>query len=262
MQITYSTRTDVGLHRGNNEDAVRLDASLGLLILADGMGGYNAGEVASAMAVDVIAREMGRQLNGDNPPRSVRDLRRIMEVCVSDANRAIFDAAHSKAAYAGMGTTLVMALLQGESLLIGHVGDSRAYRWRGGILEQITRDHSLLQEQIDAGILTPEEAAVSPNRNLVTRALGVEDSVLLDVQTFSLLPGDTYMLCSDGLSDMADCSQIAAVFAEVLPADQRAARLIELANDLGGQDNSSVAILQMAEVPKKSGIVAKLRRQH
>lgn len=247
------------MHRGNNEDAVRLDASLGLLILADGMGGYNAGEVASAMAVDVIAREMGHQLKGDTPPRSVRDLRRVMDICVGQANRAIFDAARSKSAYAGMGTTLVMAALLGDALLVGHAGDSRAYRWRGGVLEQITRDHSLLQEQVDAGLLTKEEAAVSPNRNLVTRALGVEDNVLLEVQTFTVLPGDAYMLCSDGLTDMASDQQIAEVFAKVTPADKRAIRLIELANDLGGHDNISVAILQMAEMPKKSGIVAKFR---
>ena len=260
MPFTYSARSDVGLHRQNNEDAVRVDAALGLAILADGMGGYNAGEVASAMAVDVIAREMGHHLKGDNPPRSVRDLRRAMEICVGQANRAIFDAAHQKSAYAGMGTTLVMAALLRDALLIGHAGDSRAYRWRGGVLEQITRDHSLLQEQVDAGLLTPEEAAVSPNRNLVTRALGVEDNVLLEVQTFTVLPGDAYMLCSDGLTDMANHKQITEVFAEVTPADKRATRLIKLANEMGGQDNTSVAILQMAEVPKKSGIVAKLRR--
>lgn len=259
MPFTYSARSDVGLHRENNEDAVRVDAALGLAILADGMGGYNAGEVASAMAVDVIAREMGLHLKGGNPPRTVRDLRRVMDICVGQANRAIYDAAHSTAAYAGMGTTLVMASLLGDALLVGHAGDSRAYRWRGGVLEQITRDHSLLQEQVDAGLLTPEEAAVSPNRNLVTRALGVEDNVLLEVQTFTVLPGDAYMLCSDGLTDMANHQQIAEVFARFETSDQRVKRLIQLANDLGGQDNTSVAILQTAETPKKSGIVAKLR---
>ncbi len=236
-----------------------MDAALGLAILADGMGGYNAGEVASAMAVDVIAKEMGLQLKGANPPRSVRDFRRVMEISVDRANRAIFDAARSRSECAGMGTTLVMAALHGDALLVGHAGDSRAYRWRGGALEQITRDHSLLQEQVDAGILTPEEAAVSPNRNLVTRALGVEDNVMLEVQTFTILPGDAYMLCSDGQTDMASHRQIAEVFARFAPGEQRAKRLIELANSLGGQDNISVAILQMAEIPKKSGIVAKFR---
>ena len=259
MPFTYSARTDVGLHRQNNEDAVRVDAALGLAILADGMGGYNAGEVASALAVDVIATEMRRHLKGASPPHSVRDLRRLMEICVGHANRAIYDAARSKSAYAGMGTTLVMAALHGDVLLVGHAGDSRAYRWRGGVLEQITRDHSLLQEQVDAGLVTPEEAEASPHRNLVTRALGVEDTVLLEVQSFTVLPGDAYMLCSDGLTDMANHKQITEVFAEVTPADKRATRLIKLANEMGGQDNTSVAILQMAEVPKKSGIVAKFR---
>ncbi|WP_028604861.1 Stp1/IreP family PP2C-type Ser/Thr phosphatase [Ottowia thiooxydans] len=260
MQFEFSALTDVGRHRKNNEDAVLIEADHGLVILADGMGGYNAGEVASALAVDVIARELKPGLTKSGEFVDVRSLRRAMEVCVSNANRAIFEAAQTQEACAGMGTTLVMAASLGQSLLIGHAGDSRAYRWREGVLMQLTRDHSLLQEQLDSGLITAEQAAVSPHRNLVTRALGVEENVLLDIQAFNVLPGDTYLLCSDGLTDMLTDSQIAEVLTAVPQADLRATRLVERANANGGHDNVTVALMQVVEMPKKSGFVAKLRK--
>ncbi|MBH1966349.1 MAG: Stp1/IreP family PP2C-type Ser/Thr phosphatase [Comamonadaceae bacterium] len=261
MQFECSALSDVGRHRSNNEDAVLVAAGYGLVVLADGMGGYNAGEVASAMAVDLIARDLTPSLEKTGGAPDVRSLRRAMEVCVSNANRAIFDAARAEENCAGMGTTLVMAAAQGTSLLVGHAGDSRAYRWREGTLMQLTRDHSLLQEQLDSGIITPEEAAVSPHRNLVTRALGVEETVLLDIQTFSILPGDTYLLCSDGLTDMLTDPQIAEVLESVPQIEVLAARLVERANANGGHDNVTVALMHAEEMPKKSGFVAKLRKQ-
>lgn len=259
MQPEYSALTDVGRHRSNNEDAVLIDPARGIIVLADGMGGYNAGEVASTMAVEQIARELGLRLDEGRPTIPVRGLRRAIEVCVGNANHAIFEAAHTQAAYAGMGTTLVMAVLHGEALLVGHAGDSRAYRWREGTLKRLTRDHSLLQEQLDAGIITAEEAAISPHRNLVTRALGVEETVLLDVQDFTVVSGDTYLLCSDGLTDMVSDREIAEVLAATPRAEGRAERLVQCANANGGVDNITVALIQIAEMPKKSGIVAKLR---
>ena len=260
MDFEYSALTDVGRQRANNEDAVMVDAAHGVVLLADGMGGYNAGEVASALAVDLIAGELGRWLTEAAASATPRDVRRAMEICVDNANRAIFDAAHTHDAYAGMGTTLVLAALRGAVAVIGHVGDSRAYRLRDGALMQLTRDHSLLQEQIDIGLITPAEAAASGNRNLVTRALGVEDTVLLDVQEVELAPGDVLLLCSDGLNDMLADADIAAILATADPLADKSRRLVDEANARGGRDNVSVVLVRVPSAPKKSGVMAKLLR--
>ena len=261
MEFEYIALTDVGRHRANNEDAVRVDAAHGIAVVADGMGGYNAGEVASALAVDLIAGELARWLQQAAKVASTHDVRRAMEICVDNANRAIFDAANTHEAYAGMGTTLVMTVLHGDTLVVGHVGDSRGYRWRAGALTQLTRDHSLLQEQIDIGLITAEEAAVSGNRNLVTRALGVEDTVLLDLQDMSVQAGDVYLLCSDGLNEMVADGDIATVLAGAETLEAKARRLIDMANDAGGRDNISVLLIGASETPKKSGVMAKLLRK-
>ncbi len=261
MQFDYGAITDVGRVRANNEDAVTVDTARGVAVLADGMGGYNAGEVASALAVDLVVGEMARWLDEAGEVAGARELRRAMEICVDTANRAIFDAANTHAAYAGMGTTLVMAVLREGMALIGHVGDSRAYRWRGGLLEQLTRDHSLLQEQIDIGLITPEEAAASGNRNLVTRALGVEDTVLLDLREVDLQDGDQLLLCSDGLNDLVRDEEMAQVLAGADAPDAKCQSLVDLANVRGGRDNVSVIIAQVRELPKKSGVVSKLLRK-
>ena len=261
MNFEYSALSDVGRHRANNEDAVMVDPARGIVVLADGMGGYNAGEVASALAVDLIAGELGRWLEEAATVASTRDVRRAMEICVDNANRSIFDAAHTHEACAGMGTTLVMGVLHQGVFVIGHVGDSRAYRWREGMLARLTRDHSLLQEQIDIGLITEEEAAASGNRNLVTRALGVEDTVLLDLQETDIAFGDVFLLCSDGLNDMLADDDIAAVLAAGMTLEQTARRLIDLANERGGRDNVSVIVVKAHEPPKKSGGMAKLLRK-
>ena len=261
MEFEYSALTDVGRLRANNEDAVMVDAAHGVAVLADGMGGYNAGEVASALAVDLIAGELGRWLSEAAGIATPRDVRRAMEICVDNANRAIFDAAHTHAAYAGMGTTLVMVVLRGDTAVVGHVGDSRAYRWRAGTLTQLTRDHSLLQEQVDIGLITPQEAAASGNRNLVTRALGVEDTVLLDVADTDVQPGDLFLLCSDGLNDLLTDADIADLLADGASLDEQCRRLIDGANQRGGRDNVSVVLAKTREPPKKSGVMAKLLRK-
>jgi serine/threonine protein phosphatase PrpC len=189
LSLELSAAVDAGRARSNNEDSVALDEAVALAVLADGMGGYNAGEVASGMATSFIRSELGRWLREAQNQASDAEVRRAMDICVDNANRAIFNAANSNPQYAGMGTTLVVAVFRDNRLMVGHVGDSRAYRLRAGRLQQITRDHSLLQEQIDAGLITPEQAAFSANKNLVTRAVGVEDTVLLETHQHDVVPG-------------------------------------------------------------------------
>ena len=244
MTFEFFEALDTGRARTNNEDSVALDEAVALAVLADGMGGYNAGEVASNMATSFIRSELGRWLREAGSSATDIEVRRAMDICVDNANRAIFNAANANPQYAGMGTTLVVAVFRELRLLVGHVGDSRAYRLRAGRLQQISRDHSLLQEQIDAGLITPEQAAFSANKNLVTRAVGVEDTVLLETHLHEVQPGDVVMMCSDGLSDMLDDTSIAQVLQmhESLPA--AGAALIEAANDAGGKDNISLVLVR------------------
>ena len=246
MNFEFFSQTDTGRVRTNNEDSVAIEEAAGVAVLADGMGGYAAGEVASGMACDFIRAELGRWLVEAADQALDADVKRAMDICVDNANRAIFNAANTNPKYAGMGTTLVLGAFRPEGLLLGHVGDSRGYRLRAGHLTQITRDHSLLQEQIDAGLITPEEAAYSSNKNLVTRAVGVEDTVLMELHLHEVQVGDVYLFCSDGLSDMVDDDSIANLL-HGNPALPDAARtLINAANDRGGRDNIAL-ILARAE---------------
>jgi len=244
LTIELSAAVDPGRARSNNEDSVALDNDVALAVLADGMGGYNAGEVASNMATSFIRTELGRWLREAQSHASDAEVRRAMDICVDNANRAIFNAANSNPQYAGMGTTLVVAVFRENRLLVGHVGDSRAYRLRAGRLQQISRDHSLLQEQIDAGLITPEQAAFSANKNLVTRAVGVEDTVLLETHQHDVQPGDTYLMCSDGLSDMLDDASIGQVLLAHDSLTAASQALIDAANDAGGKDNISVVLVR------------------
>jgi PPM family protein phosphatase len=242
MPYEFSSALDAGRARSNNEDSVALDEPCALAVLADGMGGYNAGEVASSMATSFIRTELGRWLQDAGAQAGDVEVRRAMDICVDNANRAIFNAANSNPQYAGMGTTLVVAVFRDTHVLVGHVGDSRAYRLRGARLQQISRDHSLLQEQIDAGLITQEQAAFSANKNLVTRAVGVEDTVLLETHVHEVQPGDLYLMCSDGLSDMLSDTSIAQILAANGPLEQICQALIDAANDAGGKDNISVIL--------------------
>ena len=245
MSFEYFCATDTGRARSNNEDSVSMDEASSLVVLADGMGGYNAGEVASGMATAFIKAELGRWLQEASSNALDTDVRRAMDICVDNANRAIFNAANSNPQYAGMGTTLVVGVFREGRLLLGHVGDSRGYRLRGGRLTQITHDHSLLQEQIDAGLITAEQAAFSANKNLVTRAVGVEDTVLLETHLHELMPGDVYLLCSDGLSDMLDDESISQLLQACESLEDACAALIDAANDAGGKDNISVILARV-----------------
>ena len=244
LQLEYFSVVDTGRARSNNEDTVLVDESLALAVLADGMGGYQAGEVASELAATTLREEVSRWLADASTPLDGADTRRFLGQSAQEANRRVFEAAQSRTEWAGMGTTLVVAMVRDGSLWVGHIGDSRAYRLRGDQLEQISRDHSLLQEQIDAGLLTEEEAARSVHRNLVTRAVGVEPEVELEVNEHDLKAGDVLMLCSDGLSDMLPDAGIAAVMREADGLESMGRALVQAANDAGGRDNISVILVR------------------
>ncbi|HYE38394.1 MAG TPA: Stp1/IreP family PP2C-type Ser/Thr phosphatase [Ramlibacter sp.] len=257
MNYEFCFRTDPGLARENNEDSVTVDEPTRLGILADGMGGYNAGEVASGMATTFIKSELGRWLAQAGRHANGREVRRAMEICVDNANRSIFNAANSNPQYSGMGTTLVVGVFQDGRLMLGHIGDSRCYRLRANQLEQITKDHSLLQEQMDAGLITPEQAATSTNKNLVTRALGVEDAVLLEVNEHRVEPGDLFLMCSDGLSDMLDDEAIAHILSSEGSLEQKSVQLIDAANANGGRDNISVLLAQANSGSRRRGLISR-----
>lgn len=262
MNFEFHALTDPGLIRDNNEDSVALDPDNRLAILADGMGGYNAGEVASAMATTFIKTELGRWIADGGFEASTRELKRAMEICIDNANRSIFNAANANPQYAGMGTTLVMGLFLDGRVMIGHVGDSRCYRLRQGEFVQMTRDHSLLQEQIDAGLISMEQAQFATHRNLVTRALGVEDTVLLEVNEFRLEVGDLYLLCSDGLNDMLTDEQIASLLDRHPSLEEKAHALVDAANELGGRDNISVILIHVQTKSPRRGLLSRVLRQH
>jgi protein phosphatase len=258
MNFEYFAQTDPGLIRNNNEDSVVVDDENQLVVLADGMGGYNAGEVASSMATSFVKTELGRWLLEGGSDASSRELKRAMEICIDNANRSVFNAANANSAYAGMGTTLVMGVFSGARAMIGHVGDSRCYRLRGASLQQLTRDHSLLQEQIDAGLISVEQAQFATHKNLVTRALGVEDTVLLDVNEFRVEDGDIYLFCSDGLNDMVPDEELAAILQVDRSLEETVKALVDAANYNGGRDNISVILAFARPKPVRRGLLSRM----
>lgn len=240
--------TDVGKRREHNEDAIASDVEIGLVVLADGMGGYKAGEVASEMAILTIIAELKESM-AELPPGQ-RDAESGMQAearflldAVARANQAIYSVSQSQPQCAGMGTTLVVGLFTNDRLLVGHIGDSRMYRLRNGALQQLTEDHSLLQEQIRSGLITPEQARQSGNKNLVTRALGVDPEVELELHEHAVLPGDLYLVCSDGLTDIVEDADIQSTLTTLNANLELAAhQLVDMANDAGGKDNISVIL--------------------
>lgn len=260
MHYEFHALSDTGRVRDNNEDTVVHDAALGLAVLADGMGGYNAGEVASGIATDFVQREFGAWLrsHGGGQGATPRELRRAMEGCAEDANRAILEAAQAQPAFRGMGTTLVVGVFLPDRIMLGHIGDSRCYRLRAGQLERLTRDHSVLQEHIDAGLVSPAQASSVPYRNLVTRALGVETGAQLDVAEHTPQPGDRYLICSDGLTDMLGDPEIAALLGAGMSMGSTATALVDAANAAGGRDNVSVLLAQAEGASPTRGRWARL----
>ena len=248
--ITVVRKTHVGLFREHNEDAIASDRSIGLLLLADGMGGYKAGEVASEIAVLMIAAELTeamrhpiryKNLSAGGLPEA-----KMMLEAVKKTNATIYQISLNEPQCAGMGTTLVVAIFTSNQLVVGHIGDSRLYRLRDRVLTRLTEDHSLIQEQINAGLISLAQAEVSTKKNLVTRALGVDKTVELELQAFDVLVGDVYLLCSDGLSDLVKDATIAKILHDADDDMAHAAnKLVDTANDNGGYDNISVIITQV-----------------
>lgn len=250
--LEIAERTDTGRKRDHNEDCVGSDISRGIAVLADGMGGHNAGEVASGLAIESVLRDLPGCLDSlgteDETDEAWSPESLATRAVIEESNRSIHAAASENPQYQGMGTTLVVVLFHDDQLTIAHVGDSRVYRLREGRLEQLTRDHTLLQELVDRGFYTPEEARQSLNRNIVTRALGVEAEIKVELQEDIALPGDLYLLCSDGLNDMLDDETIRLTLEEFgANLDRAAERLIELANEHGGADNISVVLVRVVK---------------
>jgi protein phosphatase len=265
--LEIASHTDPGMVRSHNEDSVASIAEKGLVVLADGMGGYNAGEVASGMATTVLTTEL-RQLLERHAPHEVdsrsgkKAAQKMLQEQVAKANTSIYQASKSQPQYAGMGTTLVVALFYDNKMMVAHIGDSRVYRMRGDEFGQVTKDHSLLQEQIDAGVLTKEQAKYSSNKNLVTRALGIDPEVEPEIREYDTQPGDIYLLCSDGLSDMVSDEDIGmALQALGANLELAAQQLVQMANDNGGRDNISVILIKiLREYPAGHGLASKIFR--
>lgn len=252
IELEFATRTDTGLVRTHNEDAIAISRKYGFAVLADGMGGYNAGEVASSMAVSVFKEGLEDGLvplpNQSHTfsfhlPEEIKEL--LVNV-IQRANLAIRTAAINSPKYQGMGTTLVSLLFHQDKIVVAHVGDSRAYCFRHGKILQITRDHSLIQEQIDSGLITPELAAFAPNKNLVTRAVGIDPTAEVEIHDYPAQLGDLYLLCSDGLSDMLTFEDISNILTRYSSALQTACdALIQKANAKGGRDNISAILIKV-----------------
>ena len=264
--LQAASLTDPGRVRDHNEDCIESRPEIGLFVLADGMGGYNAGEVASGMATSLIAdglletwkmREVQRL--GRDEAMALSD--RLIREQITRANSAIFTTSQNNPECAGMGTTLVVTLFYDNFLTVAHIGDSRLYRLRGETMEQVTRDHSLLQEQLDSGLITPEEAKLSQNKNLVTRALGIDPTVEPELHVYETAPEDIYLLCSDGLSDMVEDEEIRLTMITLKTNPSLTVQqLIQAANDNGGRDNISAMLIRVAEpfgVPR--GWLARLK---
>jgi protein phosphatase len=261
MNFEYAGLTDPGLLRENNEDSVAFESSQGVAVLADGMGGYNAGEIASAMAVTFVKAELSRWLEGAASQCTVSDIRHAMEACVTNANLSIYNAANANPQFSGMGTTIVVGVFDSSRVMLAHVGDSRCYLWRNAELTQLTRDHSLLQEQIEAGLLTPEQAKVASHKNLVTRALGVEEGVTVDIMEHTPMLGDVYIMCSDGLSDMVDDDDLARVLSAKNSLPEQAQALVRAANEAGGRDNISVILIGAKAESGTQGFFSRILRR-
>lgn len=249
--LEIASQTDPGTVRSHNEDSVTYEPACGLVVLADGMGGYNAGEVASGIAVSVVATEISYRLQEANP--ADRDDATGEDMAVSllrdyiqKANASIYHASQSQPQYSGMGTTIVSGLFYDNRVAVAHIGDSRMYRLRGETLEAITRDHSLLQEQIDGGIISVADARLSKNKNLVTRAVGIDAEVVAEIHVHDVLVGDVYLLCSDGLNDMVEDDDIqSTLYAMQGNLPLAAGQLVQMANDNGGRDNISVILVRI-----------------
>lgn len=252
-KLEIANVSDVGCKRPHNEDSTATNEVLGILVLADGMGGYKAGEVASAIAVTGIYTDIKSGLKNSkhkgNDKSSGLDKHSILvRDAIKRANSSIYNTAQTDEQCKGMGTTVVTAVTYNDSISIAHVGDSRLYRVRGNDFRQITKDHSLVQELIDRGLFSPEEAEKNAPKNLVTRALGIDAKVEIDVIEDKLADGDIYLLCSDGLTDMVKDEEIHLTLSKYSANLAHAANeLVEIAKKYGGKDNISVILARVTD---------------
>ena len=247
MKISSTGGTNVGRVRSSNEDHYGIFEDLALFVIADGMGGHAAGEVASAMAVDTIRYAF--QVGLTDRSRSTRtpfDPARRIVAAIEEANARIFDAGQHDPSLAGMGTTVAAVWIDGDTARVAHVGDSRVYLFRNRTLKQITTDHSFVNDSLSRGLMTPDEAASHPMKHVLVRALGTGPSVEVDVSTVALAPDDLFLLCTDGLSNLVSPSDLIATLGA--PADVKAQcqRLIDLANQYGGIDNITAVLVHVA----------------
>jgi serine/threonine protein phosphatase PrpC len=240
VQFSCAARTDVGIVRSGNEDNYLMLAERGIFIVADGMGGHAAGEVASEMAVRLISRDLGtvRGLPDEEVAERMRQ-------SIRAANAAIYERTLTEHDKRGMGTTATALVLLPNRFLLGHVGDSRAYRLRGGKFEQLTKDHSYVQEQVDAGLLTPEQARVHPYSNVITRCVGANQDVIPDTYSGDLLAGDVVLLASDGLTGMLEDEHIHKILEAPGGPQEWVDAMINDANRRGGLDNITAIIVKI-----------------
>lgn len=255
MKLVCAGMTDVGCTREHNEDDFYLsDGEDALCVVADGMGGHRSGEVASAMAIRAIVefyRETSVDGKGDGQltdgetERSLDEYRLVKAIRM--ANKAVFQAASESELYRGMGTTVVSGFFTERGVYLAHIGDSRAYRFRDGVLQQQTEDHSLANEYVRMGILKPADVEHFPYKNVITRACGLNDEVEVEVIFRDVLPGDIYLLCSDGLTDMVKDSHIEELFKKHSDLEKLAKVLIDKANENGGVDNITLILARVDE---------------
>jgi protein phosphatase len=251
MEIAFGAKTDVGLKRVRNEDSLCADSALGLYLVCDGLGGRDAGDVASRLAVDVISKHLQHAQQDPMLPLDSKEDERFspptnrLASGIRLANRAIYDAAHDDPNHAGMATTVVAAVVTGEVLSVAHVGDSRLYLLRGETIRALTADHSLVAEQVRRGTLTEEEAERSPQRHIVTRALGINPEVEVELDEIQLLAGDTILLCSDGLTRGVKPPRILEAVRAQADPQAAADALIAMATEAGGEDNTTVILVRV-----------------
>jgi serine/threonine protein phosphatase PrpC len=263
-RLNIAGKTDRGRRRSKNEDNFVVEADLGFMIVADGMGGHASGEVASRLATELCTEQMKRALQTGHVPvffhvprKAELDPRSILlGDCVKFANQAVFEAAQNDPAKHNMGTTLVASIWLDDKLAIANVGDSRLYVVHGGKLKQLTTDHSFVQEQIARGFLKAEDAEKSELRNMLTRSVGVGEDVEVDIIEAPLEPNDLVLLCSDGLTKMLDDDQIESVFSQTTEPAALVDELIKRANEAGGGDNITVIVAKLEGSPSSWGTLA------
>lgn len=263
-KILLHGQTDIGSVRDHNEDAIAIDSDIALAILADGMGGHLGGEMASAITVSTIkdivvekVKSLASEKADTNTIYSAESL--LIQDAVTQANTRVHESAEANPQYHGMGTTVVVAMFYNDRFTVAHVGDSRLYRLRNGMLKQITRDHSLMQELIERGFYTPEQARDSLNKNLVTRAIGIDSAVNIDIQEDIAMIDDIYLLCSDGVNDMLTDKQIKSVLIQNIDdLENAASEIIHLANSHGGKDNiSAILVKPIKPFPAKNNLLTR-----